>query len=92
MAKRPEQTVTRQEFNALIAEHKALSVKVDHINVQFKASEARDEKQQQGIEEILNILHTSKGLASFIKTSGAMAASLSAIIYALYHLKGWLHQ
>ncbi|ADR52305.1 hypothetical protein CKC_02780 [Candidatus Liberibacter solanacearum CLso-ZC1] len=92
MAKRQDQTVTRQEF-------KALDSKVDHIDKQFKALEARDkkkqardEKQQKYIEEILNILNTSKGLASFIKMIGAITASLSAIIYAIYNLKGWLKQ
>ncbi|ADR52321.1 hypothetical protein CKC_02860 [Candidatus Liberibacter solanacearum CLso-ZC1] len=49
-----------------------------------------DYRQQKGIEEIFNLLNTSKGLASFIKTSGAITASLSAIIYALYNLKNWI--
>ncbi|CAL9914950.1 conserved hypothetical protein [Candidatus Liberibacter solanacearum] len=87
-----EKAVTRKEFNSLSSRHKALSAKVDHIDEQFKASEARYEKQRQGIEELLNILNTSKGLVSFIKTIVEITASLSAIIYALYNLKGWLKQ
>ncbi|KJZ81665.1 hypothetical protein DJ66_0387 [Candidatus Liberibacter solanacearum] len=41
-----EKAVTRKEFNSLSSGHKALSVKVDHIDEQFKASEAKYEKQQ----------------------------------------------
>ncbi|ADR51792.1 hypothetical protein CKC_00205 [Candidatus Liberibacter solanacearum CLso-ZC1] len=44
MAKRQDQTVTRQEFNTLTTEYKALSLRVDHIDVLQKASEERDKK------------------------------------------------
>ncbi|RPD37853.1 hypothetical protein C0030_000295 [Candidatus Liberibacter solanacearum] len=92
MAKRPEQTVTRQEFNALITGHKALSVKVDYIDDQFKASEVRDEKKQQGIEEILSILQGLKWFFASIKNIAIIVTSLTAIIYGVFNIKGWLKQ
>ncbi|CAL9918224.1 Hemolysin XhlA [Candidatus Liberibacter solanacearum] len=92
MSKNQEQYATKQAFNALATEHKALSIKVDHIDEQFKASEARDEKQQKGIEEILSILQGLKWFFASIKNIAIIVTSLTAIIYALYNLKGWLKQ
>ncbi|ADR52888.1 hypothetical protein CKC_05715 [Candidatus Liberibacter solanacearum CLso-ZC1] len=85
MTKRQEQYVTKQEFNELNA-------KVDCLITHCKVFERHYNEQQNDIKSILQILNTSKGLASFIKTSGAITASLSAIIYALYNLKAWLKQ
>ncbi|WP_240535968.1 hypothetical protein [Candidatus Liberibacter solanacearum] len=82
MAKKQDQTVNRQEFNSLITEHKALSIKVNHIDDQFKASEARDEKQQKGIEEILSILQGLKWFFASLKNIAIVVTSLTAIIYA----------
>ncbi|ONI59069.1 hypothetical protein AYJ09_01405 [Candidatus Liberibacter solanacearum] len=85
MIKKPEQYVTKQEFNELNA-------KVDCLITHCRVFEKHYNAQQTDIKNILHILNTTKGLASFIKTSGAITASLSAIIYALYNLKGWLKQ
>ncbi|ONI58635.1 hypothetical protein AYJ09_04420 [Candidatus Liberibacter solanacearum] len=87
-----EKAVTRKEFNSLSSGHKALSAKVDHIDDQFKASEARDEKQQQGIEEILNILQGLKWFFASIKNIAIVVTSLTAIIYGILNIKGWLKQ
>ncbi|CAL9917955.1 Hemolysin XhlA [Candidatus Liberibacter solanacearum] len=92
MAKKQEQAITRQEFNSLSSGHKALSAKVDHIDGQFKASEARDEKQQQGIEEILSILQGLKWFFASIKNIAIFVTSLSAILYGVFNIKGWLKQ
>ncbi|RPD37326.1 hypothetical protein C0030_002890 [Candidatus Liberibacter solanacearum] len=92
MAKKQEQAITRQEFNSLSSGHKALSIKVDHIDDQFKASEARDEKQQQGIEEILSILQGLKWFFASIKNIAIIVTSLTAIIYGVFNIKAWLKQ
>nr|WP_245412487.1 hypothetical protein [Candidatus Liberibacter solanacearum] len=67
-------------------------MKVDHIDDQFKASEARDEKQQQGIEEILNILHGLKWFFASLKNIAIIVTSLTAIIYGVFNIKAWLKQ
>ncbi|MFV0256559.1 MAG: hypothetical protein EPS19_03945, partial [Candidatus Liberibacter solanacearum] len=53
MTKRQEQYVTKQEFNELNA-------KVDCVIMHLKVCERSERKQQQGIEEILNILQGLK--------------------------------
>lgn len=88
MAKKQGQTVTRQEFDTI-------SGKVDCIIAHLKAFEERNRKQQQGIEEILSILHCTflkYMLGSFIKTAGALTASITAILYFFQNIKGWLHK
>ncbi|CAL9916566.1 Hemolysin XhlA [Candidatus Liberibacter solanacearum] len=92
MTKKQEQAITRQEFNSLFSGHKALSSKVNHIDDQFKASEARDEKQQKGIEEILSILQGLKWFFASIKNIAIIVTSLTAIIYGVFNIKGWLKQ
>ncbi|KQC48637.1 hypothetical protein AP064_05850, partial [Candidatus Liberibacter solanacearum] len=60
MTKRPEQYITRQEFNEL-------STKVDCVITHLKVCERSERKQQQGIEEILNILQGLKWFFASIK-------------------------
>ncbi|WP_244668515.1 hypothetical protein, partial [Candidatus Liberibacter africanus] len=66
--------------------------KVDCIIKHFKIFDRHYNEQQADIKNILHILNTSRGVVSLIKTTGAITASLSAITYALYNLKGWLKQ
>ncbi|KJZ81502.1 hypothetical protein DJ66_1180 [Candidatus Liberibacter solanacearum] len=85
MAKRPEQYITRQEFNEL-------SAKVDCVITHLKVCERSERKQQQGIEEILNILQGLKWFFASIKNIAIIVTSLSAILYGVFNIKGWLKQ
>ncbi|AKK20054.1 hypothetical protein [Candidatus Liberibacter africanus] len=85
MTKKQEQYVRREEFNAL-------NTKVDCLIKHCRAFESHYNEQQAVIKDILHILNTSRGVVLLIKTTGAITASLSAITYALYNLKGWLKQ
>lgn len=82
MAKKQEQYATKVEVNDL-------SAKVDCLITHCKVFERHYNEQQKDIKSILYILNTTKGLGSFIRTSGAIFASLSAIIYALLNIKSW---
>ncbi|ONI58956.1 hypothetical protein [Candidatus Liberibacter solanacearum] len=85
MTKRQEQYVTKQEFNELNA-------KVDCVIMHLKVCERSERKQQQGIEEILNILQGLKWFFSSLKNIAIMVTSLTAIIYGILNIKGWLKQ
>ncbi|ADR51926.1 hypothetical protein AP064_02860 [Candidatus Liberibacter solanacearum] len=85
MTKRQEQYVTKQEFNEL-------SAKVDCIITHLKVCERSERKQQQGIEEILNILQGLKWFFASIKNIAIIVTSLSAILYGVFNIKGWLKQ
>ncbi|MFT4325842.1 MAG: hypothetical protein AB3P25_05645 [Candidatus Liberibacter psyllaurous] len=83
MTKRQEQYVTKQEFNEL-------SAKVDCVITHLKVCERSERKQQQGIEEILNILQGLKWFFASIKNIAIIVTSLSAILYGVFNIKGWL--
>ncbi|ONI60195.1 hypothetical protein [Candidatus Liberibacter solanacearum] len=85
MTKRQEQYVTKQEFNELNA-------KVDCVITHLKVCERSERKQQQGIEEILNILYGLKWFFASIKNIAIVVTSLTAILYGVLNIKGWIKQ
>ncbi|KGB27979.1 hypothetical protein GS16_00305 [Candidatus Liberibacter solanacearum] len=85
MAKKQEHYVTQDKFNELNA-------KVDCVITHLKVCERSERKQQQGIEEILNILQGLKWFFASIKNIAIIVTSLSAILYGVFNIKGWLKQ
>ncbi|MEG8098807.1 hypothetical protein GY664_00900, partial [Candidatus Liberibacter brunswickensis] len=47
---------------------------------------------KKGIDEILYILNTAKGIGAFIKVFGGLVTAGGAIIYFFQNVKGWLKQ
>ncbi|WP_081028813.1 hypothetical protein, partial [Candidatus Liberibacter solanacearum] len=69
-----------------------LNAKVDCVITHLKVCERSERKQQQGIEEILNILQGLKWFLASIKNIAIIVTSLSAILYGVFNIKGWLKQ
>ncbi|MBA5724622.1 hypothetical protein [Candidatus Liberibacter sp.] len=95
--------VTRKEFDAekdLLAKHiEDSKVRFDRIDlfiadsrVREENQRIRDEKQQKGIDELLDFAQGFKWLVSALKNLSVYIASITAIIYSITNIKNWFHK
>ncbi|AHA28047.1 hypothetical protein lam_701 [Candidatus Liberibacter americanus str. Sao Paulo] len=91
MARRKEFVTLEKfsDFEASVVKNQKDISKQYVTRKEFLSLQSSISKQQEGIEEILRILNTTKGIFSSLKVIGIIASSITAVICFFKSIKGW---